>query len=162
VCPSALFSLATTSKTPDDQRRPVENCNHGPISQPSQKLYFCLGGISQKVHLPYQTLRGQIPRKLAIERYEEWEAFRSHPASYCFEGIPQIVMPDSLVRCDWSRQWATIIHKYTRAKGKTAPKKDNVAPDITRRGKKCPHNLDNLIVFYFWSLLCVSYIYCLY
>ncbi|XP_056267415.1 dynein axonemal heavy chain 1 [Pseudoliparis swirei] len=59
---------ATTSKTPDDQRRPVENCNHGPISQPSQKLYFCLGGISQKVHLPYQTLRGQIPRKLAIER----------------------------------------------------------------------------------------------
>jgi len=24
--------------------------------------------------------------------------------------------------------------KYTRAKGKTAPKKYNVAPDITRRG----------------------------
>ncbi|TNN40911.1 Dynein heavy chain 1, axonemal [Liparis tanakae] len=56
---------ATTSKTPDNQRRPVDNCNHGPLSQ---KLYFCLGGISQKVHLPYQTLRGQIPRKLAIER----------------------------------------------------------------------------------------------
>jgi len=28
--------------------------------------------------------------------------------------------------------------KYTRAKGKAAPKKYNVAPDVTRRGNKCP------------------------
>ena len=40
--------------------------------------------------------------------------------------------------------------KYTRAKGKTAPKKYNFAPDMTRRGAKnapiifCNNNLINL------------------
>jgi len=28
--------------------------------------------------------------------------------------------------------------KHTRSKGKTAPKKCKVAPDVTRSGKKCP------------------------
>jgi len=48
--------------------------------------------------------------------------------------------------------------KYSRAEGKTAPKKCNVAPDVTRRGTT-NNNLDNLIAF--CSLLCVSYLYCL-
>jgi len=46
--------------------------------------------------------------------------------------------------------------------GKTAPDKYNVAPDVTRRGGRggggCPHNLDNLITFYLYSLLYVSYL----
>jgi len=39
--------------------------------------------------------------------------------------------------------------KYTRAKGKTDPKKYNCGPDITRRGNKCHHHFDNLIAFCF-------------
>jgi len=31
--------------------------------------------------------------------------------------------------------------EYTGVKGKTAPKKYNFPPDLTRRGKKCPHNI---------------------
>jgi len=45
-------------------------------------------------------------------------------------------------------------------KKKNAPKKYNVAPDITR-GQKMPLNLDNLTAFCCCSLLCVSYLYCL-
>jgi len=50
--------------------------------------------------------------------------------------------------------------KHSRAEGKTAPKKYNVAPDIRRRGRKCPwtssDNYDNLIAFCLCSLLCVQ------
>jgi len=36
--------------------------------------------------------------------------------------------------------------KYTRAKGKTASNKYNVAPDITRRGKKMPPEFPLIIM----------------
>jgi len=47
--------------------------------------------------------------------------------------------------------------------GKTAPKKYNFAPDITRKGAEndpinSANNSDNLIAFCFCSLLCVLYV----
>ncbi|XP_054472107.1 dynein axonemal heavy chain 1 [Anoplopoma fimbria] len=59
---------ATTAKTPDEKCKLVENNNHGPTSKQSQNDYFCQGGNTPKVQIPYQTVPGQIPRKLAIER----------------------------------------------------------------------------------------------
>ncbi|XP_068442262.1 dynein axonemal heavy chain 1 [Clinocottus analis] len=50
---------ATTFKTPHDQRKPGKKTKHGP---------FSLGSYSQKVQLPYLTVPGKTPRKLAIER----------------------------------------------------------------------------------------------
>uniref|UniRef100_A0A8C9ZPR8 Dynein axonemal heavy chain 1 n=1 Tax=Sander lucioperca TaxID=283035 RepID=A0A8C9ZPR8_SANLU len=46
----------------------VEKDNHGPTSQQSQTSYFCKGGDAPKVQIPYQTVPGQIPQKLEIER----------------------------------------------------------------------------------------------
>ncbi|XP_022600673.1 LOW QUALITY PROTEIN: dynein heavy chain 1, axonemal-like [Seriola dumerili] len=58
----------TTVKTSSDQYKFVDKDYHGPISQLSQNPYFCRRGDTPKVQLPYQTIPGQIPRKLAIER----------------------------------------------------------------------------------------------
>ncbi|KAM7402690.1 hypothetical protein PAMP_017906 [Pampus punctatissimus] len=53
---------------PSDQCMLVEKDNNGHISQQSQTSYFCRGGDTPKVQMPYQTIPGNIPRKLAIER----------------------------------------------------------------------------------------------
>ncbi|XP_074517159.1 dynein axonemal heavy chain 1 [Sebastes fasciatus] len=42
--------------------------NHGPTSQQSQPSYFCRVVNTSKVQMPFQTVEGQIPRKLEIER----------------------------------------------------------------------------------------------
>ncbi|GAA6221830.1 dynein heavy chain 1, axonemal-like [Lates japonicus] len=61
-------SKFTTFKTPSDHCKLAEKDYHGPISQLSQNSYFCRGGDKPKVQIPYQTIPGQLPRKLAIER----------------------------------------------------------------------------------------------
>ncbi|XP_028430624.1 dynein heavy chain 1, axonemal isoform X1 [Perca flavescens] len=58
----------TTFKIPTDQCKIVEKDNHGPTSQQSQTSYFCKGGDAPKVQIPYQTVPGQIPHKLEVER----------------------------------------------------------------------------------------------
>ncbi|XP_078019489.1 dynein axonemal heavy chain 1 [Epinephelus lanceolatus] len=58
----------TLSKTPSVQCELVEKNNHGPTSQQSQISYFCHGGDKPKVQIAYQTIPGQVPRKLVIER----------------------------------------------------------------------------------------------
>ncbi|XP_044079595.1 dynein axonemal heavy chain 1 isoform X1 [Siniperca chuatsi] len=58
----------TTFKTPSDQCKLVEKDNHGPTSQQALASYFCRGGDTPKVQMPYQTIPDQIPRKLEIER----------------------------------------------------------------------------------------------
>lgn len=40
-----------------------------PNSKQSLSSYFCRGGDTPKVQLPYQNISGKIPRELAIERY---------------------------------------------------------------------------------------------
>ncbi|XP_040889376.1 dynein heavy chain 1, axonemal [Toxotes jaculatrix] len=57
-----------TFKTPSDQCKLVEKGCHKPVSRLSQNSYFCRGGDTPKVQIPYKTIPGQIPRKLAIER----------------------------------------------------------------------------------------------
>ncbi|KAL7406937.1 hypothetical protein ABVT39_000487 [Epinephelus coioides] len=58
----------TLSKTPSVQYELVEKNNHGATSQQSQISYFCHGGDKPKVQIAYQTIPGQVPRKLVIER----------------------------------------------------------------------------------------------
>ncbi|XP_058497468.1 dynein axonemal heavy chain 1 [Solea solea] len=65
---SSLQTMTTSAQTPSDQCEMVEAVYHGPVSQLTQNPYFCLGGDTPKVQIPYQTIPGQIPRKLAIER----------------------------------------------------------------------------------------------
>ncbi|TMS18883.1 Dynein heavy chain 1, axonemal [Larimichthys crocea] len=55
---SNLTTKGTTFETPSVKFKPVE-----PLCS-----YFCRGGDEPKVHMPYQTTPGQIPRKLEIER----------------------------------------------------------------------------------------------
>lgn len=43
--------------------------NQGTTSKQPQTSYFCQGGDKPKIQIAYQTIPGQIPRKLAIERY---------------------------------------------------------------------------------------------
>lgn len=43
--------------------------NPGTCSWQSQNSYFSMGGDKPKVQMPYQTIPGQIPRKLVVERY---------------------------------------------------------------------------------------------
>ncbi|XP_068576471.1 dynein axonemal heavy chain 1 [Cebidichthys violaceus] len=59
----------TTFKTPDDQWI-IDSLNdkYRSTSHESQNSYFCRGGNAPKVQIAYQTVPGQIPRKLAIER----------------------------------------------------------------------------------------------
>ncbi|XP_067444208.1 dynein axonemal heavy chain 1 isoform X2 [Thunnus thynnus] len=61
-------SEVITFKIPSDQCKFVEKDNYGPISQRLQTSYFCRGGDTPKVQMPYQTIPGKIPRKLEIER----------------------------------------------------------------------------------------------
>ncbi|XP_051804747.1 dynein axonemal heavy chain 1-like isoform X2 [Acanthochromis polyacanthus] len=46
-----------------------KNHHKSHTSQSSQTSYFCQGGDTPKVQIPYETRPGEIPRKLAIERY---------------------------------------------------------------------------------------------
>ncbi|XP_023120862.2 dynein axonemal heavy chain 1-like isoform X2 [Amphiprion ocellaris] len=63
-------SKVKTSKTPSDPCKIAEKDHHEQhTSQPSQTSYFCQGGDTPKVQIPYETRPGEIPRKLAIERY---------------------------------------------------------------------------------------------
>lgn len=64
----SLF-VVTTFKTSSGQCKPVEKDKYGPTSQQTQTSYFCRGGDKPKVQMPYQTIPGQIPRKLEIERF---------------------------------------------------------------------------------------------
>ena len=63
------FSVVVTFKIPSDHFKLVEKDNYGPISELLQTSYFCRGGDTPKVQMPYQTIPGKIPRKLEIERY---------------------------------------------------------------------------------------------
>ncbi|KAK2862487.1 hypothetical protein Q5P01_002020 [Channa striata] len=63
-----LLSYITIFKTQVDHCMLVEKYKHGPISQLLQNSYFCRGGNTPKVQMPYQTIPGQLPRKLEIER----------------------------------------------------------------------------------------------
>jgi len=57
--------------------------------------------------------------------------------------VPRVLLPPAYINsCTWRRT-------HTRAKGKTAPKKYNVAPDITRRGKKMPLKLNSVLFLFF-------------
>ncbi|KAL6111885.1 dnah1 [Pungitius sinensis] len=67
-CSDLNTTKASTSKTPDDQWQLFEFKYHGPNSQHLQNSYFCRDGTKPKVQKPYQTVPGQIPRKLTIER----------------------------------------------------------------------------------------------
>ncbi|XP_026203417.1 dynein heavy chain 1, axonemal [Anabas testudineus] len=58
----------STFKTSLEQHNFVEKYNHGPTSKLLQNSYFCHAGDAPKVQIPYQTMPGQIPRKLEVER----------------------------------------------------------------------------------------------
>lgn len=60
-----IFYQGTTFEVHWDRRKE----NPGLNSWQSQNSYFCLGGDKPKVQMPYQTIPGQIPRKLVVERY---------------------------------------------------------------------------------------------
>nr|XP_040059002.1 dynein heavy chain 1, axonemal-like isoform X4 [Gasterosteus aculeatus aculeatus] len=62
------LNTTSTPKTPDDQWQLFVLKYHKPNSQHLNNSYFCQGGTKPKVQKPYQTVPGQIPRKLAIER----------------------------------------------------------------------------------------------
>ncbi|XP_076603478.1 dynein axonemal heavy chain 1 [Chaetodon auriga] len=62
------ITKVTAFKTPSDRCKLVEKDNPGPASQQSKNSYFRRGGDTPKVQMPYQTIPGQIPRKLKIER----------------------------------------------------------------------------------------------
>ena len=42
---------------------------HRPFPMLSKNSYFRRGGDTPKVHMPYYTVSGRLPRKLAIERF---------------------------------------------------------------------------------------------
>ncbi|KAM8915859.1 dynein axonemal heavy chain 1-like [Spinachia spinachia] len=67
-CSDLNTTKASTSQIPDDQWQLFEFKYHKLNSQHLQNSYFCQGGTKPKVQKPYQTVPGQIPRKLAIER----------------------------------------------------------------------------------------------
>ncbi|XP_030276430.1 dynein heavy chain 1, axonemal [Sparus aurata] len=58
----------TTFNTPSEQYNLVEKDNQGTTSKQPQTSYFSQGGDKPKIQIAYQTIPGQIPRKLAIER----------------------------------------------------------------------------------------------
>ncbi|XP_062252615.1 dynein axonemal heavy chain 1 [Platichthys flesus] len=58
----------STVKTSSDQWEHVKKDFHRPVPILLKNSYFRGGGDTPKVYMPYQTIPGQIPRKLAIER----------------------------------------------------------------------------------------------
>ncbi|XP_036957739.1 dynein heavy chain 1, axonemal isoform X2 [Acanthopagrus latus] len=58
----------TTFNTPCEQYSLVEKDNKGTSSTQPQTSYFSQGGDKPKIQIAYQTIPGEIPRKLAIER----------------------------------------------------------------------------------------------
>ncbi|XP_040015424.1 dynein heavy chain 1, axonemal [Xiphias gladius] len=90
-----------TFKTPSDQFKVVEKDYHGPVSQLSQNSYFCWGGDTPKVQIPYQTIPGQIPRKLEIERRRREYLNLDFEKLLAEKGIDtNIIMPRHPSSCD--------------------------------------------------------------
>ncbi|XP_067102135.1 dynein axonemal heavy chain 1 [Osmerus mordax] len=58
----------TTFWTPHELHSLVEKDSHGPSTQIQQQTDFAPGGHTAKVQLPYNSLPGEIPRKIEIER----------------------------------------------------------------------------------------------
>nr|XP_019941835.1 PREDICTED: dynein heavy chain 1, axonemal [Paralichthys olivaceus] len=58
----------STFKTSPEHCKHVKKYSLGPAQNLSQNSYFRRGGGTPKVQIPYETIPGQIPRKLAIER----------------------------------------------------------------------------------------------
>lgn len=90
--------LGTTFETPSVKFKPVE-----PLCS-----YFCRGGDEPKVHMPYQTTPGQIPRKLEIERSVLFVRVMYMTEAYTLSSVIWLshgecfsngVRPDSLVIC---------------------------------------------------------------
>ncbi|KAG7240353.1 hypothetical protein INR49_026924, partial [Caranx melampygus] len=66
--PRHKMPKVTTIRTPCDQGKSVDKDYLGPVSHLSQNPYFCQRGVTPKVQIPYQTIPGQTPRMLEIER----------------------------------------------------------------------------------------------
>ncbi|XP_051269985.1 dynein axonemal heavy chain 1 isoform X2 [Dicentrarchus labrax] len=91
----------TTFKTPCDQYKLVEKDNHASTSWQSQSSYFCPEGDTPKVQMPYQTIPGQIPRKLEIERRRREYLKLDFEQLLAEKGInSNLIMPRCQSSCD--------------------------------------------------------------
>lgn len=90
-----IFFLATICKAPLDQCIFDDKDIPGPTAQHPQTSYFCQGGDEPKIQMPYQTIPGQIPRKLAIERYAVFLCTAFHRKGHfiqCGEAFPVTII----------------------------------------------------------------------
>lgn len=116
LLPFCTISLATTFKNSWEQQSVVEKYDRGPASKLSQNSYFCHAADTPKVQVPYQTMPGQIPRKLQIERYVCCLCAPCLTSTYCMlcrEHILYIAGLDSLVICERVRLWAISLYIFS-------------------------------------------------